>query len=75
MSESVVIGFGNSKGRLSKTLIQEKYQIIERINLKPRVNIPRITPKRIPDIDLGIYKSLISKRRNEKLLQSFMGLN
>lgn len=75
MSESVVIGFGNSKGRLSKALIQEKYQIIERINLKPQVTAPRITPKRIPDIDLGIYKSLISKRRNERLLQSFMGLN
>lgn len=31
--------------------------------------------KKFEEIDLGIYKGLISKKRNQMLLQSFIGLN
>jgi hypothetical protein len=37
--------------------------------------MPRLSVKKFEDIDLGIYKGLISKRRNQMLLQSFIGLN
>jgi hypothetical protein len=74
-SGNVIIGFGNSQGRISKTLLEEKYHVIERLNVKPSTSLSKIRIKDIPQIDLGIYKNLISKRRNQILLQSFIGLN
>jgi hypothetical protein len=49
--------------------------VIERINVKASVSGPRVTVRRFEEVDLGIFKGLISKRRNQMLLQSFIGLN
>lgn len=72
---NVTIGLGSASGGKSVTLLTEQYHIIERINSKPQVAASKLALKKISDIDLGIFKALISKRRNQMLLQSFIGLN
>lgn len=48
MSQRVRVGFGNSKGELTKTILQEEYTTIERTNVKASVPRPKIYLKRLP---------------------------
>jgi hypothetical protein len=48
--------------------------VIERLNVKAKVSDPKVAVRRFEEIDLGIFKSLISKRRNQMLLSSFIGI-
>lgn len=43
--------------------------------MKAKVSDPKVAVRRFEEIDLGIFKGLISKRRNQMLLSSFIGLN
>ncbi len=43
--------------------------------MKAKVSDPKVTVRRFEEIDLGIFKSLISKRRNQMLVSSFIGLH
>jgi hypothetical protein len=54
--------------------MEEEYVTIERINVKASVSRPKVYLKRLPELDVGIYKNLISRKRNQMLLQSFIGI-
>jgi hypothetical protein len=49
--------------------------VIERLNMKAKVSDPKVTVRRFEELELGIFKGLIDKRRNHMLLSSFIGLN
>jgi hypothetical protein len=70
----VKVGFGDHRGQLKTLLVKEDYLTIERINVKASVSRPKIYLKRLPEIEIGIYKNLISRKRNQMLLQSFIGI-
>lgn len=73
-SGKVVVGFANSKGQISKKILEEDYHIVERLSLKVEISDPRVKAKALPSIDFDIFKNLIFQRRNEALLTSFLGL-
>lgn len=74
ISRQVRVGFGDSRGQLKKVIMEEEYVTIERINVKASVSRPKIYLKRLPELDVGIYKNLINRKRNQMLLQSFIGI-
>ena len=75
LSDQVTVGFANSKGVVTKNIMEEKYQVVERMNLKPTIVRPRIRPKHIPEYDLGTLKQLVNRRRNQTVLKSFVGVD
>ena len=75
LNDNVSIGFANSNGNVTQFIMQDKYQIIERMNLKPTIVRPRVRAKQIPDFDMGVFKHVINRRRNATVLKSFIGPN
>ena len=75
LNDNVSIGFANSKGNVTQSIMQDKYQIIERMNLKATIVKPRVRAKHIPDFDMGVFKHVINRRRNTTVLKSFIGPN
>lgn len=71
----VVIGFANSRGVVSKKIIEEQFHVIERAKPKEASADPKIKVRPLPTLDLDIFKNLISRRRNQTLLSSFLGIS
>ena len=68
----VLIGFGNSMGKLNNLILDEKYQVIERLGSKIKFVPPTIRPIKSSTLDLNYIKMMIGQRRNEQLLNSFL---
>ena len=69
-----MIGFGNSMGKLNNCILDEKYQVIERLGSKIRFVPPTIRPQKSSTLDLDYIKMMIGQRRNQQLLNSFLNM-
>lgn len=72
MSGRVIVGFGNSMGKLNNPVLDEKYSVIERLGSKIRFTPPMIRPLRSHQLDLDHLKGMIGQKRNQALLNSFL---
>ena len=72
LGDKVTIGFGNSKGVVTKNIMEEKYQVLDGMHRKPTIVRPRIRAKIIREYDLDIFKQLVNRRRNQTVLKSFL---
>jgi len=75
MTGRVIIGFGNSMGKLDSVIMEEKYQVIERMGSKIRATPPMIRPIQTNHLDLDHLKTMIGQRRNQALLNSFLNID
>lgn len=74
-SGRVVIGFGNSMGKLNNVIIEEKYHVIERLGRKIKEIPPVIRSIQYNHLDLDHLKIMIGQRRNQALLNSFLNIS